>query len=116
MGRAAVERQDATGKQAVEGVLRCFRKTSALPAFGQKHNASAHLRFRHRRYKQLACRPRPSSQKRTSGFGLSRIISETTLVSSTIIVAALPEPGWLAHRFAWWQLQFYAAKGLEQFM
>ena len=44
---------------------------------------------------------------------LARIISETTLVSGKTTAASSLESGWLAHGFAWRQLQVYTAKGLE---
>ena len=57
-----------------------------------------------------------SSQARTSGRGWSRMNSETTLVSRTIITVGSIEPGRFPHRFPWRDIQFYAAERLEQFV
>ena len=54
------------------------------------------------------------SQARTSGCGLSRMNSETTLVSRTIITVGSIEPGRFPHRFPWRNIQFDAAERLEQ--
>ena len=55
-----------------------------------------------------------SSQARISGCGWSRMNSETTLVSRTIITVGSVKSGRLTYRFPRGKFQLYAAERLEQ--
>ena len=54
-----------------------------------------------------------SNQVRTACCGLSRMSSEMTLVSRTIMISILVKTRWFSHRFPWRYLQLYSAERFE---